>query len=328
MSSSISKTRTILVCGATGNTGKAVIQELLKNLGNNDQAAINVLALVRDPASEKAKALQKMGNVTLVQGSFDDVKSLESACHGVDACYLSCSNQENQVELETNVIMAANASSSCQYLIKLSTCGATSETVGPYIGKESLIEYGRFHAAIEETLSTKCPNLKYTVLRPNCFMQNHIGDIFAMIPKKTLVYPHGDPAAATLIDTRDVGTIAAKLLLLPDDKVSGHYGKFYNICGPRAWTVQALAAEYTKQLPGNPTIETKVCDFDSFENWLVQVAGFPAWFAKAVTINHTEYWAKGHLNYPSSPEIIALLHPQQFRTMEEWIAEHVPLVPR
>jgi uncharacterized protein YbjT (DUF2867 family) len=307
--------KVILVCGASGNTGEGVVAALLTS-DEFVQQKLQIRALVRDANSNKAQLLQKSG-VEVVEGNFGDQDSLKAALEGAHACYLACSNQLDQVALETNVIDAADASSSCTYLIKLSTCGAKSESVGSYIGHDSVIEYGRFHAAIEEHLAKS--DLLYTVLRPNCYIQNHAGDIFGTLPQKIIAYPH-ETAKASLVDTRDVGAIAAKLLLLPE--FEPHSGKTYDVCGPKAWSAKELAELYSKCLNDAP-IQAVKCDTVSFQRGL-EGAGFPEWLAVAVTANNAEFWGEGCLDYESSPEIKSLL--PTFRTMEEWAKEMTPLV--
>jgi len=328
--------KTILVCGATGNTGKATIQELCKESPDH----VQVLALVRDPNSDKAQQLKTTldtavaaaaaaAAVTIIKGSFDDPASLQKAFDACqpDACFLACSNQLNQIELETNVIEAAEKCSSCNYLVKISTCGAVSDKVGPYIGPNSVIAYSRSHAIIEERLKQiSTTKLHYTVLRPNCFMQNHAGDIFGTMSHKFISYPHLS-AAASIVDARDVGAVAAKLLLMPlEERKLKHAGKFYDVCGPEALTVQDLAALYSKELSKAQkiTIQAKECDIATFQSGLVQGAGFPEWLAEAVTKNHKMFWAEGCLNYPSSPQVLEL--QPTFRTMQEWVKEMAPMV--
>lgn len=66
--------RTILVTGATGKQGGAVINALLKEPATN---SYNILAVTRDTNSGSAKKLASKGsNVKVVQGNLDDVPSL------------------------------------------------------------------------------------------------------------------------------------------------------------------------------------------------------------------------------------------------------------
>lgn len=324
--------RVFLVCGATGQTGSAAVTALLEAAASSSSSSssnkdeIKVLALVRDPTTDKAVQLQNEGAI-LVKGDYSDVTSLHKAFQeqgGVHGCFLCCANQRDQVELETNVIDAAEASGTCQYLVKVGTCGikGPKDDIPDYTSANSFVEYGRYHAAIEDRLARCVPlKLAWTCLRPNNYMQNHAGDIFGTLPKKMIVYPH-TTAKATIVDTRDVGEIGAKLLLLPSSDISKHAGKCYDVCGPQAWSINELASLYASVL-GTP-IRAVECDPSSYQAGLVMGAGFPEWLAQAITTANMTFWATGAANYESSPEVKEL-HPQ-FRTMEEWVKEMAPLV--
>lgn len=71
--------RPILVTGATGKQGGAVVRALL-------QAGRRVRALTRDPGSAAGQALAAQG-VDVVKGDFDDLASLDAALAGVDGVF-------------------------------------------------------------------------------------------------------------------------------------------------------------------------------------------------------------------------------------------------
>ena len=72
--------RRVLVSGATGLMGGCVARGLL-------DAGHRVRALVRNPAADKARALQAFG-VELWQGNLEDQASVQGACAGQDAFFL------------------------------------------------------------------------------------------------------------------------------------------------------------------------------------------------------------------------------------------------
>ena len=303
---------TYLIAGATGNVGGACARALLSS-------GAKVRCLVRDVNSEKSLALKALG-AELSAGDFADMASLSAALVGATSALLACSNQPQQVDLETNFIRAAAGSPTCQYLVKLSTCGCPG-----YCTIDSAIEYGRWHAAIEASLEAS--ELAWTVLQPNDFMQNHAGDIFGSLPHKVLAYPRTveqlASGGARIVDTRDVGEVAAALLML-DDR-SAHHGKKYHVCGPASWSVRGLASLYESalELPAGAIQCVEGMSEASFADNLEANAGFPRWLAVAVARNHI-FWAEGKLDYASSDAVLAL-HPT-WRTMEAWVAEHAALV--
>ena len=305
----------LLVSGATGNVGGACARFLL---ANRAAATTVVRCMVRDPAADKARALQEIG-AEVMQGDFGDGPSIERALEGVDAALLACANSPEQVQLEQNFIAAAARHG--VYIVKLSTCGCEG-----YCDEDSKIEYGRWHAQIEATLEQS--TAKWTILQPNCFFQNHFGDIFGGLPHRTLAYPRTaaqvDGGRARTVDTTDVGEIAAKLLLLDDSAV--HHGKRYHVCGPKGWSVRGLADMYEAALTLPPgTIKCVTPSEAEYAESLERHANFPRWQAVAVAHSQSAFWAESKLDYPSSDAVLAL-HPT-FRTMEEWFAAHAHLAP-
>ncbi|RPD58577.1 NAD-P-binding protein [Lentinus tigrinus ALCF2SS1-7] len=72
----------ILVIGATGAQGIAVIDKLLEPAADGSPSPYAVRALTRDPSSRRAKQLAEKG-VELVKGAFDDLPSVLAALQGV-----------------------------------------------------------------------------------------------------------------------------------------------------------------------------------------------------------------------------------------------------
>ena len=143
-----------------------------------------------------------------------------------------------QVQAEKNFIDAAVAAG-CKYLVKLGT-------VRSYTSKDSAVEYARFHAEIEDYLETTAGAMKWTVLCPNWFMSNHLGDIFGTLPKSIIAYPLKSDAKATIVDPRDVGDLAAALLVAPDPSV--YHTLKLDVSGPEAISLGEIAGLYTEAL--------------------------------------------------------------------------------
>jgi NAD(P)H dehydrogenase (quinone) len=89
----------ILITGATGQLGRAVVEQLVKRT-----AADRVAAFVRDES--KAADLKAKG-VNLRVGSYDDIASLDRAMRGVDKVLLISGTEENRVQQHQNVVEAA-----------------------------------------------------------------------------------------------------------------------------------------------------------------------------------------------------------------------------
>jgi len=97
---SLNVLRMLLITGATGHIGAAVLQQLLKTT-----AASQLAGLVRDPA--KATDLQAQG-ISIRQGDYRDPASLERAMQGIDKVLLvSGGGDDDGLQQHYNVVDAA-----------------------------------------------------------------------------------------------------------------------------------------------------------------------------------------------------------------------------
>ncbi len=90
----------ILVTGATGQLGTAVVKNLLEKTSAN-----RIAAFVRDES--KASALKEKG-VDIRVGSYDDTASLDKAMHGIEKVLLIAgTDEDNRLQQHQNVVDAA-----------------------------------------------------------------------------------------------------------------------------------------------------------------------------------------------------------------------------
>ena len=142
---------TILVGGATGRQGNAVVEELLSR-------GYAVRGMTRKPESKGGKALAALG-VEVVQADYSDPESLLAAMQGVDNLFFYSGFSMNEVAEGQNVIAAAKASG-ISWVVYSS--GAAAE---PGVGIEDAAKEKVELALIESGLA-------YTVFRPVAFMEN------------------------------------------------------------------------------------------------------------------------------------------------------------
>lgn len=210
---------TILVTGATGNIGGAVIEQLRPT-------NIPVRALVRDRA--KATALAAQG-IELVQGDLSQPADLVAALTGVDAAFLVMPNDPQQVALECGFIDAAQQAG-VRYVVKLSVLrsGELPSTLQ------------QWHRHIEQHLEAS--GLAWMHLRPNMLMQNMRWFAGGMAQQGALYHSVGATAIAH-VDARDVAAVAALCLSQP-----GHASQAYDLTGPEAVSFTQVAAYFAAAL--------------------------------------------------------------------------------
>jgi len=237
----------ILVTGASGNAGGAVLKEVLKT--NRP-----VKGMYRSPA-DAAKASVEVGAVI---ADFADRGSLGRALEGVEAVYLVCSPVRELVELEGNMVDACQAAG-VRHVVLNSALGA-----GDY--RKS---FPSWHRRVEDKLSAS--GLDYTIVRPNSFMQNILTYYASSIRTEGAFYAAMGNARTSFIDVRDVAAVAARTLTSP-----GHAGKTYELNGPEALTYGEVAEKITQasgrrvQYVDIPVAQQKQAMLDQrLPDWLV-----------------------------------------------------------
>lgn len=89
----------ILITGATGQLGNAVVEQLAKRMPANE-----IVAFVRDEG--KAAELKAKG-VHVAVGTYDDIASLDRAMQGVEKVLLISGTEQNRIQQHQNVVDAA-----------------------------------------------------------------------------------------------------------------------------------------------------------------------------------------------------------------------------
>ena len=212
----------ILLTGATGNVGGAVIANLTA-------MSADVRALVRDES--KAQGLRDAG-VEVVIGDLDKPETLDAAFRGADRVFLATPVSPDQVALAHNGIAAAERAGS-PHIVRLSA-GALDTAA------DSPARVTRQHAEIDAELEAS--GLPYTILRPHNFMQNTLMAA-QTVASDGAVYMPMKEGKLGMIDVRDIADVAAKVLT-----EAGHEGKTYGLTGPASISYHDIAAGLSEAL--------------------------------------------------------------------------------
>ncbi|WP_207432506.1 SDR family oxidoreductase [Sabulibacter ruber] len=200
---------TILITGATGTVGSATVKAL-SALGATVRAGVRSVI--------KGDNLKRLPGVEVVEIDFSRPESLKVAFTGVSTAFLITPFAENQVEMAKMLVDAAQAAG-LRHVVRLSASGAEVEPG---------IQLGQWHRMAEEYL--KATELNYTILRPGSFMQNFVNQhAQSIIQENSFYLPLGN-GRVSYIDARDIGDVAAEILLRPE----GHDDRAYTLTGPQA----------------------------------------------------------------------------------------------
>ncbi|KXH29422.1 hypothetical protein CSAL01_12655 [Colletotrichum salicis] len=212
------------MAGATGNTGRSVVETLSHFVSNSDAPPnIRILALTRSIDSSTAQRLASLPNITFVEKNWVDIDALWLHEQKVSKAFVASHSSPNQFAEESTFHQAA-LKAGVQYVVRIST-------TAPNVRPDSNAYYPRAHWAIETMLgSPEFEELKWTSLQPNIFLSLHLYGAVGLIADKD--------APVGAIDGDDVGTFAAHLLW--DQDPSRYNGKKYILNGPTDVTGQEI----------------------------------------------------------------------------------------
>lgn len=240
----------ILVTGATGTIGSQVAQALL-------EAGASVRVGLRDPA--KGAGLEAQG-AQVVRFDFEDQTTFDEAFAGVERVFLLTPFVE---EFVLHVERAAKAAKSAgvQFIARMSALGADPQA------EEGL---SRQHGQAEEAI--KATGVDWTVIRPTFFQDNVFNYQGGALAQGSF-FGASNGGRTAYVSSRDVGEVAAKVLLDP----AAHVGQTYTLTGPEAVSDEEIAAALTK----TAARPIEYVDLPSEQLLQGQVsAGTPRWMAE------------------------------------------------
>jgi uncharacterized protein YbjT (DUF2867 family) len=192
----------IVVFGATGNVGGAVVGELAA-------AGVEVRALVRDPL--RARASLPRG-VEAVGGDLGDAGTLRPVLAGAEAAFLLSGYGG------IDSVAAEMPAAGVERVVLLSSSAAPSGDLSNAVA--------RYHITSEQAVRDS--GTAWTFLRPNSFMTNTFEWISQLREGDVVRAPFADVAIST-IDPVDVAAVAARALSSP-----GLEGRSLRLSGPEA----------------------------------------------------------------------------------------------
>lgn len=249
----------VLVTGATGQVGGALVEELLRR-GVKPRAAAR--------SEERAAGLATRG-VEAVVADLERPATLPGALEGVGRAFLVSRDDPRQPGME-EAFLGAAARAGVGRIVKLSASGASPD---------SPVSIMRRHAEAERMLERSGEG--YTILRPQLFMQNFLRFGSSVAGEGRFSAPMGDRRFA-LVDVRDVARVAATALT--DDE---HAGETYVVSGPEALSY-AAAAEGIGAAIGK-VVAYQPAEPEAFRDALVAERGLPRWRATELAFIASAY---------------------------------------
>lgn len=196
----------ILVSGAAGKTGQAVMRALLKR-----EATVRAFVY----RAEQAEPVKALGVHETVVGDMRDEVAFRQATQGVTAIYHVCSNMNPaEVSIGQTAIKAASEAG-LGHFVYHSVLHPQTEAM-PHHWNKMRVEEMLFESGLD-----------FTILQPAAYMQNILAGWSTIVNRGVFRLPYPVETRLGMVDLEDVAAVAATVLT-----EAGHKGAIYELAGP------------------------------------------------------------------------------------------------
>jgi NAD(P)H dehydrogenase (quinone) len=212
----------ILVTGAAGKTGQAVIRALVAR-------GAAVRTLVHRP--EQAPEVGTLGAAEVLVGEMRDGPTMDRAAQGARAVYHICPNVHPEEVVMGQVAIAAARRAGVERFVYHSVLHPQVEAM-PHHWLKMRVEAQLFASG-----------LSFTILQPGAYMQNVLAHWDRVSHEGVYPVPYRIETRLSLVDLEDVAEVVVIVLSEP-----GHAGATYELAGPEALTQTEIANTLGQQL--------------------------------------------------------------------------------
>ena len=239
--------------------------------------------------------------IDTVTGDLREPASLEAAMKGVEQVFLLCGPTPDEVTLNRNAIDAARASG-VRLVVRSSILAADPASTATFV---------RNHGESDAYLARS--GLAHVILRPNYFAQNVPESVIPTIDSDGRFYANLGDARVSMVDTADVGAVAAVVLTNP-----GHDGKTYDVTGPQALSYDDVASKLSSRL-GRRIEYVDVPD--TAARSALTGAGLDDWLVDSLVSLFAQYRRSGTDGYATQvTDTVEQLTGQPAHTLEDVLA--------
>lgn len=274
--------RTVLVTGAGGKTGRAVMQALARH-------GARPRAFVRDAG--RVAGL----DVEVAVGDQRRADDLVAALDGVDAVYAIAPNvSATEVEMGEAIVAACRRADVARL--------AFHSVIHPQL---TAMPHHTDKGRVEELVIVS--GLDWTILQPNAYLQN-VGAQVGSLRDGTYRTPYAVDVGLAMVDLGDVAEVAARTLV---DDVGIH--ATFELSGPDEVTGRQVAA-VAAGLLGRPVVAERL----SPSTWAAENAGLPDVARERLLAMFTEYDRHGS---PGCAAVLTALLGRPPRGLREVLAD-------
>lgn len=207
---------TILITGAAGKTGRAII-------GAATSAGLHIRTLIHKKAY--SAVVIEHGAREFVVGDLQDPDLVAKATIGIKTVYHICPNvHPEEVSIAQNVI-DASLRAGVEHFVYHSVIHPHTEKM-PHHWLKMRVEEMIFESS-----------LPFTIVQPSIYMQNILANWGPIMEEGIYPVPYGSHARLNMVDLGDVARAVTKILL-----ETSHLGAIYELAGPDNLTQSQIAS--------------------------------------------------------------------------------------
>ena len=219
----------ILVTGAAGKTGQAVVRALLAN-GRTGRT------LVRNETQREL--ISSLYDTDIVIGDMSVESVISSLFEDIRAVYHICPNMHpDELSIGLAMISAAKTADVTQFVFH--------SVLHPQV--EAMPHHWQ-KMRVEEALFTS--GIPFTILQPAAYMQNILVEWKNIQQEGIIRVPYSPESKGSPVDLNDVADVASLVLSERD-----HIGAIYELCGPDILTYQEQATILSEYIDRSIRVE-------------------------------------------------------------------------
>lgn len=282
----------ILITGAAGKTGQAIIQQLRAR-------NVPIRAMVRNP--KQVESLQQPGAEQtvsqIISGDVTSADDLLKATANIQTIYHICPNMHPEEVAIGEKLVAAARANRVERIVYHSVLHPQTEEMPHHWNK----------LRVEELLLKS--GIDYTILQPCAYMQNVLAYRNAIVETEVYRIPYSAETRIGMVDLEEIAEVAARVLC-----DSTHRGAIYELTNGEALSQLEVAQVIALQLGRGVTVEAT-----DREQWamLMRQSGMNE-YAISTLRRMFEYYER--YGFWGNGKILEMLLGRRPKSFTEWVS--------